>query len=612
MSTDVRDKNKTDSADEYSYRPRERGSAASRQRKQNPPAKAGINKKLIIIPAVVIAAFLVCVVALSFSMPKHNVADNIYVNELNVGGMNEAEAAEAVSALIPADAEYTVKCSGQTTVINAADIELCVDAEETARRAVAIGKSGNIFKNAYYALKLMTGKETIALVPDYNQELLDKLLFEFGTTINGVSSGPQYDYSDTSLTITPGTPGQNQDTSVARNQFLAAVSEGIKDNIEVTLDYAEPQLLNVDEIYNEICKPAQDAYYDKTETGGIVVRDEIIGVELDKDELKKAIEKVNNMEKATLPANIIQPKKTKKELEANLFSTTLGSYTSDFSSSSENRASNVKKAAEAVNGKILMPGDTFSYNGTIGNPSLANGYKVASVFENGKTAQGVGGGVCQVSSTLYSAVLYADLSVVERHNHSLTVGYVPNGQDATVSYGSLDFRFKNNTEYPVKINSVVNGRKLTVSIIGAKYSPERKIEITNKTVSTIEPTQTETPDPSLPEGTRKVTSSGKKGYVVDTYKTVYENGVKKSSNKITRSTYKMVPAEVLVGSASTAATEAPSVPSSGLITGTQPGNAMPAEGGSSAFVPSSPEQPEQDTPSQPQTPPEGDGTVYTE
>ena len=532
-----------------------------------------MNKKIIIIPVVVIIALLACVVALSCSLPAHNVADNVYVNGLNVGGMNEAEAAQAVGELILADDEYTIRCMGKTAVVNASDIELCVDAEETARKAVAIGKSKNIFKNAYYAVKLMTGKETVTLVPEYNQELLDKLLFEFGTTINGISSGPQYEYTDTSMTITPGTSGQNQDTSVARNQFLAAVGEGVKDNIEVTLEYAEPQLLNADEIYNEICKPAQDAYFDKTETGGIVVRDEVVGIELNKDELKKAIDKVNNMEKATLPANIIQPKKTKKELEANLFSSTLGSYSSDFSSSSENRALNVKKASEAVNGKILMPGDTFSYNGTIGNPSLANGYKVASVFENGKTTQGVGGGVCQVSSTLYCAVLYADLSVVERHNHSLTVGYVPNGQDATVSYGSLDFKFKNNTEYPIKINSVVNGIKLSISIIGEKYSPERKIEITNKTVSTIVPTETEIPDPSLPVGTRKVSATGKKGYVVDTYKTVYENGVKKSTNKITRSTYKMVPTEVLVGSG-TADSGTSSAPPSGAVTEGQPSGAI--------------------------------------
>ena len=152
-----------------------------------------------------------------------------------------------------------------------------------------------------------------------------------------------------------------------------------------------------------------------------------------------------------------------------------------------------------------------------------------------------------MSSTLYSAVLYADLEIVERHNHSLTVSYVPNGQDATVSYGVIDFRFKNNTEYPVKINSVTNNRNLTISIIGTDYEPQRTVKISHSQISSTPPTDKETVDETLPAGTRKVISKGKTGYVVDTYKTVYENGVEINSKKITRSSYRMVPNEVSVG-----------------------------------------------------------------
>lgn len=573
MSADVKDKNVSET-DEYSYKPRARSGGAKSSGGSKTPKK--FNKKAVIIPLIIIAVLFGAVVALSCSMPKNKAAHNVYVNELNVSGMNEAEIAQAVSELVNSESEYVITSSGKQMSIKAEDIELSVDSEETARRAIQFGKSKNIFSNAYHAVKLMAGKEVIGFVPEYNQEKLDGLLFEFGTTINGVSTGAEYEYGDSSMTIIPGTPGQNQDTSTARNQFLNAVGIGSKENIEVTLDYADPQVLNADEVYNEVCKPAQDAYYDRTEDGGIIVKEDVVGVEIDKNDLENAVKKVNGGERATIPANIVKPAKTKSQLEANLFTTTIGTYSSDFSSSSENRASNVKKAAEAVNGKILMPGDVFSYNGTIGNPSLANGYKVAPVFENGKKSEGVGGGVCQVSSTLYCAVLYADLDVVERHNHSLTVGYVPNGQDATVAYGSLDFRFKNSTDYPVKVNAVVNGRKLTISLLGAKRENDRKIEISNKTVSTIQPTQTETKDASLPAGTRKVTSSGKKGYVVDTYKTVYENGTQKSSNKITRSTYKMVPAEVVVGTKGSTTASSPNVTEE-PANSTAPAQAQPSE-----------------------------------
>lgn len=585
MSNDVNNNN-YDGGDAYSYHPRNRRTTPAKSKQKAVADKKGISKKAVIIPAAVIAVLLGGVTALSMSMPKNKAAANVYVNDINVGGMNEAEVAAAVKDMITEDNEFTVTCSGNTATLSAKDIELRVDGEETAKQAINVGKSKNIFKNAYYAIKLRTGKQVINFVPEYNQELLDKALFDFGTTFNGASTGPSYDYSDTSVTISPGTPGQNPDTSEARKQFLEAVSQGKTSDIAVNLTYAEPQVLKTDEIYDEICKSPQDAYYEKNDKGGISIKEEVVGIELDKNDLKTAVDKVNAGEKATVPATVIHPEKTKAKLEANLFSATLGSYNSDFSSSSANRADNVKKAAASINGKILMPGDTFSYNSTIGNPSLANGYKVAPVFENGKSSQGVGGGVCQVSSTLYCAVLYADLAVTERHNHSLTVGYVPNGQDATVSYGSLDFKFKNNTDYPIKISSVVNGRKLTISIIGAKYTPSRKIEITNKTVSTIAPTSKETVDPSLPAGTRKVTSKGKNGYVVDTYKTVYEDGVKKSSNKITRSTYKMTPEEVSVGSGTSAETSAPAaLPSGGNI-----GGLLPEEGNS--VMPSQTQQPE--------------------
>ena len=365
------------------------------------------------------------------------------------------------------------------------------------------------------------------------------------------------------MTIIPPSPGQSRDVSVAKDEFLSSVSKGIFNNIEVTLKYAEPEQLNVHSIYNEVCKEPQDASYEKTEDGKIIVNEHIVGVKLDKSDLKIALDKVNAGEPATVPAIIEMPQKTKENLEASLFSATMGSYSTDFSSSTQNRADNVARAAGSINGMILMPGEIFSYNEAIGNPSLANGYKIAPVFENGKTSQGVGGGVCQVSSTLYSAVLYADLSIVERHNHSLTVSYVPKGQDATVAYGSLDFKFKNSTDYPIKINSGVNGRKLTISIIGTKYSPDRKIELSHSVVSTIAPTEKITNDESLAEGTRVVTSKGKNGYVVDSYKTVYENGQKISSKKISTSRYKMIPTEVTMGTAVTQSAESTAVTDNG-------------------------------------------------
>ena len=571
MSATMNEKEKNISQDikedEFSYSPRKRNASQVKTGKntEKKSNKKEINKKAVIIPVVVIVVLFAAFTGYSLTLPKNKAAENVFVAGVDVGGMNTEELKSTVSGILKSDEVFTVTSGGKSSQILASDIGLEVNVEETVNNAIGVGKNSNIFKNSFDSIKLIFSKEDIPLVLVYDDEALGQVLFNFGTEINGVSTEPEYIFGENSITIKPGVSGQNHDTSVAKEEFINAVSTGEKNDIAVTLDYAQPDKLEVNAVYDELVKEPKDAAYEKTEDGKIIVTEHAVGVKLDKAKLEAAVKEVNEGKEATFDAEIVKPSKTKEDLEANLFSATLGTYTTDFSSSSSNRIHNITLASDSIDGTILMPGDTFSYNQTIGNPSLKNGYKVASVFENGKTTEGVGGGVCQVSSTLYSAVLYADLTVTERHNHSLTVAYVPRGQDATVAYGSLDFKFKNSTDYPIKVSSKVSGKKITVSLIGGKYADNRKVELSHELVSTIAPTENVTEDSTLPAGTRKVVSTGKNGYIVDTYKTVFKNGEKDSSKKITRSTYKMTPAEVLVGTGQSE-TAAPPAATDNVIT----------------------------------------------
>ena len=552
MSTDLEGKNsmiteEENNNDQYSYQPRSRVRSANKPKNEKvKKTQNKFNKFFVIIPCAIIILIFAAIMVYSMSMPKDVIAPNISIAGVDVGGMDVDKAKTKIDGMID-DKEFGIVSSGNRLTINSADINLSVDYDATVKKAIKICKSDNIFKNALNATILVFKEIKVPLEMTYNVEQLDKVLFDFGTTFNGLSTEQQYEYSDNSLTVIPATAGQNPDVSVARGEFLNAVGNGIISDIEVMLDYATPKMLNLEEVYAEICGPAQNASYALDENGEIKVNEHHIGVEVKKEDLQGVLESVNMGNKASCPATITLPEKTKEDLEAKLFNGTLGKHTTDFSTSSANRAYNVSLAAESINNKILMPGEEFSYNNTIGNPNAERGYKIAGIFSNGKTAEGVGGGICQVSSTLYSAVLYADLEVVERHNHSLTVSYVPKGQDATVSYGVIDFRFKNNTEYPIKIESVTSNRKLSISIIGTKYEPEKKVKISHSLVSTITPTDNETIDETLPAGTRNVVTKGSTGYIIDTYKTVYENGVEVKSDKITRSSYRMVPNEVTVG-----------------------------------------------------------------
>lgn len=210
------------------------------------------------------------------------------------------------------------------------------------------------------------------------------------------------------------------------------------------------------------------------------------------------------------------------------------------------RTSNVKLAASLVNGTILNPGDEFSYNKIVGPRTYERGFKDALIFQQGEIVDGTGGGICQVSSTLYMATLYSDLEVVERRNHRFTVTYTKLGEDATVVYGSTDYRFKNNTKYPIKIFTSVTGSTLKVTFLGTKTS-EKTVKLQTNILQQTPYAKKTIEDPTLEYGKTKVKTEGHTGYKTETYRVVYENGVEVGRTLENKSTYTKLDHVVLVG-----------------------------------------------------------------
>ncbi|HPU49898.1 MAG TPA: VanW family protein [Syntrophomonadaceae bacterium] len=199
----------------------------------------------------------------------------------------------------------------------------------------------------------------------------------------------------------------------------------------------------------------------------------------------------------------------------------LASYSTWYNSGEVDRTHNLVKAANAINGRVVKPGETFSFNRTVGARTFETGYRDAMVIVSGRFEPGVGGGICQVSSTLYNAVLLADLEVVERHNHSLAVAYVPVGLDATVAYGIQDFQFKNNTGHPVYIRAVAGGGRLTVTIYG-HLSHKKRVEVSSVIDKVIPFEEIRQVDPNLEPGQEKIEVKGNPGYVARSFKRVYD------------------------------------------------------------------------------------------
>ncbi len=505
-------------------------------------------KKSFKITFSVLLAAAVIIILFCLLFPTKNIASGVSVCGTNLGGMSEKEAVIALSETFVAgdDESFTLYTRGGESVsFSGSEISLIRDAEKTAHRAFLIGKSGNFIKDIATVASLHIKPCDFGYTCSFDENKLYEIIYNLGVRANGEQKKYDLEYDSEYVTVKKGGAGQSSDLTQALAEFSFAAGRKCT-NIFVPLEKSAPKSADVKSLYDEIYITPVDASY-RIISGSIEFLPETIGRQIDAIEAGTQIEKLQNGEPIRLKLVWLKPEVTLSELQNRLFNHKLSQYSTSYPASNKSRRTNVELAASKINGIILAPGESFSFNERVGARTKSAGYLEAPVFVNGESVQGTGGGVCQVSSTLYSAVLYADLKVIERHNHSISVTYVPKGQDATVSYGTLDFKFENNTEQPIKISASSGGGKLTISIYGTKPSVEKTVKITGDVTSTKEPTIEEIFDTTLATGTKKVLSAGKTGYTVETTRIVIENGKEVKREKMNRSTYKMVPTKVAVG-----------------------------------------------------------------
>ena len=204
-------------------------------------------------------------------------------------------------------------------------------------------------------------------------------------------------------------------------------------------------------------------------------------------------------------------------------------------------------ATDKIDGTIIAPGKQFSYNKIVGARTIAAGYKEAKVYSNGEVVDGIGGGICQISSTLYDAAVFANLDITERYNHQFLTSYVPAGRDATVAYGSKDLKFVNNRTYPIKIVATVNSGIVKIEIYGIKEDDDMNVSFDVETVSNIPYNIKYVDDSSLENGTEKIKQLGANGIIVNTYKIVTKNNIIVSKELISKDTYNAMDRIILKG-----------------------------------------------------------------
>lgn len=321
----------------------------------------------------------------------------------------------------------------------------------------------------------------------------------------------------------------------------------VEENISYT--YSEEKLIAfVDSVANEINNEAKDATI-KRSGGGFVITEHQTGMVLEKEKVVADLKAVlPNLDSSKISAALVesQPKVTADALRQ--IDGKLASFTTNYSTSPAGRKHNVGFAASLINGTVVMPGETFSYNKEVGPVTLANGFRTAGVIVGDKVEDGVGGGLCQVSSTLYQAALHSNMTITQRRNHSMAVAYLKPGMDAVVYAPSLDVKFTNNYAHPVYVQAYGDGNTLTVTLYGHQadmggYS----YKVFSETTSTLKPKTTVIEDNTLFVGEEVVEKKPVTGYTSKTYRQTIKDGKVIKTEVISQDSYRKVDGITRVG-----------------------------------------------------------------
>lgn len=440
------------------------------------PRKPKKSHKGLIITLVVVSVLLAAIaVGLILWADSVTASDTnlpgVYVGSTNVGGLTEKETLELLKGQ-----QWDKSVSGTMTVQLPAEQSFRIDyirsgavltAESAAAAAYRYGHGSNKFDNLKtYISSLMTPVDITegdkSLNRDYIMALVTRALERFDKHI-GDGSYTVDEAASEMVYI----KGAGQIKLDAEDVYAKAV-EGLK-ALESSVSYALPAqdvtAPDFNALHTELMREPHDAYYDK-ETGEIVP--DVKGFAFDVSEAESLWNAAGLLEEVRIPVKIDMPEMTAEQLVASLFRDKLGSQTTLYTYSSDARINNIKLCAAKLNGLVLNPGEEFSFNGTIGQRTTEAGFKAAAAYNDGQVVQEVGGGICQVSSTIYCAAMLAQMTTVERTCHMFVVTYLPYGLDATVSWPGPDYKFRNDRDYPVKIVAYCNDadKSITIEIWG--------------------------------------------------------------------------------------------------------------------------------------------------
>ena len=495
------------------------------------------NAKIIAISAgVVICILLFLVIFAIINMGSDKIVAGVKVENIDISKLTNKEAKEKLD-------EWYKNTILQEIKVNYGELEETINIEEfepeenidkIIGEATKIGRSGNIIKDNFDILCTLISHKEFDINIEYNNEKLDKKIEEISGKLPGAVVETSYYIDKKELVIKKGQPGIIIDKEKFKENIENAIRDENNKNIVIPVQEIDAGEINLEKIHEEIYKEPQDAYITQNPTQ---VHAHVNGVDfaITFEEAQEIIKE--DKEEYIIPLKITEPEKTLANLGVDAFPDKLGEFTTRYDASNKNRSINLGLASDKIDGTIVQPGEKFSYNKIVGERTISKGYKEAAIYSGGKVVEGIGGGICQLSSTLYNAVLYANLEVTSRTNHRFVTSYVQPGRDATVSWGTIDLCFKNTRSYPIKISSTVNNGIVKVEIYGIKEENEYEIEIETNILETIDYKTIYINDSTLEEGLEIIEQLGNNGGKSETYKIIKQNGIIVSKILISTDTY---------------------------------------------------------------------------
>ena len=520
------------------------------EEKNEPKQKESKVEKILLIVAIfVIVVALLSTMFAIINMSNSKIIKGRTIEQVDVSKLSKEEAQKILEEIYAAKLKnqiYLTYKEFETTITYEA-LEVDYQIENAVKEAYGVGRDGNIFKDNTNILKTWFKGRNINLEVTIDSDMINQISQNTNNSIEGAVVQSSYYIEGDKLIITSGKEGVIVDEKQLLEEIHKILDEDTKENpkLEIPVIQAKPEEINIEKIHEEVYKEVKDAYYTQNP---FTIHPEEEGIDFDVETAKVLVtEKKDEYE---IQLKITKPTKTVKEIGTEAFPDLLVTFSTKYNGRDVNRTTNLRLAANKVNGTVLLPKQEFSYNKTLGERTIQAGYKEAAVFSNGQVVNGIGGGICQISSTLYDAVIMANLKVTTRRNHQFVTSYLPGGKDATVVWGSQDFKFVNTRKYPIRITATVQGGVATIQIWGVKEEVEYDISIETKKVATIAYTTQCIQDPTLPAGQQKVKQPGSNGSKFEAYKVTKLNGQVVSRTLLSKDTYNAKKKIVLVGTGS--------------------------------------------------------------